>query len=131
VSYLADTDVVVSFLNGRTRERDILSRLRPDGLAISLPTYGEIYEGIFFGRDPAQQEDVFLRFLVGVEVLLLDVEIMKHFARVKGELRSVGQLIPDMDLLIAATALEYDLTLVTRNLSHFTRISSLTIYQGS
>jgi predicted nucleic acid-binding protein len=34
-------------------------------------------------------------------------------------------LIPDMDLLIAATALEHDLTLVTRNLSHFSRIPEL------
>ena len=34
----------------------------------------------------------------------------------------------DFDLLIGATAIEHDLTLVTRNLSHFERIEGLKIY---
>jgi predicted nucleic acid-binding protein len=36
-----------------------------------------------------------------------------------------------MDLLIAATALDHDLTLVTRNRRHFERIPDLTLYQPS
>jgi predicted nucleic acid-binding protein len=40
-------------------------------------------------------------------------------------------LIPDVDLLIAATALEEDLTLVTRNTRHFERIPDLKLYQPS
>jgi tRNA(fMet)-specific endonuclease VapC len=130
VTHLADTDIVVSFLNGRTSERTLIDNLRPAGVAISLPTYGEIYEGIFYGHDPLQHEAVFQRFLVGIEVLPLDIGIMQRFARVKGELRSIGQLIPDMDLLIAATALEYNLILVTRNLRHFDRVAGLQLYEG-
>ena len=44
-------------------------------------------------------------------------------------LRRQGQLIPDLDLLIAATALAHDLTLVTRNRRHFSRILSLRLYE--
>ena len=36
---------------------------------------------------------------------------------------SVGQIIADFDILIAATALHHDLTLLTRNTRHFDRIS--------
>jgi len=39
--------------------------------------------------------------------------------------RREGKLISDFDLLIAATASTYDLTLVTNNLNHFRRIPNL------
>jgi tRNA(fMet)-specific endonuclease VapC len=42
-------------------------------------------------------------------------------------LRASGQLIEDADLLIAARALVYDMTLVTHNTAHFARISGLQI----
>jgi predicted nucleic acid-binding protein len=56
---------------------------------------------------------------------------MKRFARLRGELRRQGQLIPDPDLLIAATALQHDLTIVTRNVRHFQRIPGLKLYQAT
>ena len=56
---------------------------------------------------------------------------MRHFAEVRGRLRLEGQLITDMDLLIAATALANSLTLVTRNIRHFARIPGLELYQRS
>lgn len=43
--------------------------------------------------------------------------------------RGVRQQIGDMDLLIAATALRYDLTLGTRNLRDFRLIPGLTSYE--
>lgn len=40
-----------------------------------------------------------------------------------------GMLIPDLDLLIASTAIVHNLTLMTRNTRHFSRIAELTLYQ--
>jgi predicted nucleic acid-binding protein len=40
-------------------------------------------------------------------------------------------LIPYLDLLIAATALAYDLTLLTRNRRHFQRIPDLKLYEAT
>ena len=51
-----------------------------------------------------------------------------RFARVRGDLRVQGLLIPQADLFIAATALHHDLTLVTRNRRRFDRIPGLTLY---
>lgn len=42
---------------------------------------------------------------------------------------SDGILIPDTDLLIAATAIYHNLALVTGNIRHFNRIPNLNIYQ--
>jgi tRNA(fMet)-specific endonuclease VapC len=62
-----------------------------------------------------------------VTVLPVSRLVARRFARIRGTLRAQGALIPAPDLLIAATALTYDLTLVTRNRRHFDRITGLTL----
>ena len=129
MSHLIDSDWVADYLRGRSEAVAVLPAL--DGRAISLITFGEIYEGIYYGRDPGGAERGFRRFLRAVDVLPLTRTIMRRFARVRGQLRSQGQLISDPDLLIAVTALHHNLTLVTRNLRHFRRIPGLQIYKPS
>ncbi len=128
MSYLIDSDRVAEFLKGIPTTIALISSLPQDELAISLITYGEIYEGIYFGRDPKKHEQALLSFLRGVEVLPLNKSIMKRFARIRGNLRGIGQLIGHMDVLIAATAITHNLTLVTGNIKHFRRIPGLVIY---
>src|SRR5438132_13976130 len=95
VKYLIDTDWVVPFLKGRAEAQTLLNSLAPDGIAISLITYGEIYDGIYFGRDPKRHERVFLSFLRGAKVIPLNKPIMKQFALFRGELREVGKIVGD------------------------------------
>jgi predicted nucleic acid-binding protein len=128
MSYLIDTDWVISALKGRPDAQTLLTTLSPSGLAISLITYGEVFEGIYRGADPVRHEAGFAAFLNGVSLLSLDEEVMKQFALIRGQLRAAGNLIGDFDLLIAATAIRHQLTLVTRNNSHFQRVSGLTVY---
>ena len=56
---------------------------------------------------------------------------MEVFARTRKRLRDARQLIPDLDLLIGATAVHHDLTLLTFNLRHFERVPDLKLYQPS
>jgi tRNA(fMet)-specific endonuclease VapC len=128
VTYLVDTDRVTDWLVGRTDAIELLARLSTLGMSISLITYGEIFEGIYFGRNSTAGEVAFRQFLREVDVLPLNRAIMQRFTRVRGELRRRGQLIGDPDILIAATALHHNLTLVTRNLKDFQRISGLDLY---
>lgn len=127
MSYLIDSDWVADYLRGRPDAVALLPTL--DGRAISLITFGEIYEGIYYGADPRANELAFRSFLRGVDVLPLNRAIMRRFARIRGNLRRRGQIIGDPDILIAATALHHGLTLVTRNISHFQRIPGLSLYQ--
>lgn len=132
MSYLIDTDWMADHLAGRPAATQLLESLLPDGIAISLITYGEVYEGIIWSlRYPERLESAFLEFLRWCKVLPLDEEIMRRYAGIRGDLRRRGQLIGDNDTLIAATALHLDLTLVTRNLDHFQRVSDLQIYGAS
>src|SRR5437868_2040948 len=107
MSYLIDTDVVAAYLKGRQAEAALLGSLAQQGLAISLITYGEIYDGIYNGRDPQASAAIFRRFLRGVDVLPLTKIIMQRFARIRGQLRRSGNIISDTDILIAATALHH------------------------
>src|SRR5262245_39480715 len=122
MSYLIDTDWVVEYLKGREPATRILDALPPEELAISLITYGELYEGIYYGRDPKRAEQGFLQFIRGLDLLPLNRSIMKEFAKLRSQLRRTGQRLDDPDLLIAATALYHDLTLFTHNRRHFSRI---------
>jgi tRNA(fMet)-specific endonuclease VapC len=128
MAYLIDTHWVASWLNGRQEAHDLLESLRGEGLSISLITYGEIYDGIYFGRDPLRYEAIFRRFLQIVPVLGLNEEIIERFARIRGHLRATGQIIGDFDILIGATAIHHGLPLVTGNRRHFERIPGLTLY---
>jgi tRNA(fMet)-specific endonuclease VapC len=90
---------------------------------------GEIYEGLI--NDPRAEDHraLFELFLSSVEVLSPDDAVAHHYAEIRAELRSRGQLLADNDLWIAATALAHDLTLVSRNTRHFGRIRGLKLYQ--
>jgi tRNA(fMet)-specific endonuclease VapC len=126
--YLIDSDVVADALKGRPQAVQQLSTLAPNGLAISLITYGEIYEGILYSQNPTASERVFRQFLRDVTVIPLTRPIMRRFAQLRGQLRAAGNIISDFDLLIAATAIHNNLALVSRNKKHFQRVPGLSLY---
>ena len=106
------------------REQGFLTidRLTSDGLAVSIIAVAEVYEGAFATPAPEETLANFREFLRGYSHLPVSDAIAARFARLRAALRRQGQLIPDMDLLIAATALEENLTLLTRNVRHFARV---------
>jgi predicted nucleic acid-binding protein len=129
VTYLVDSDWLIDAFLGVPAAVNLLARLRHEGLAVSIISYGELFEGAIGAPDPANELVRFRRFLARLALLELADSVMERFARVRAELLRRGQLIPDLDLLIAATALHHDLTLLTRNVRHFHRISDLRLYQ--
>lgn len=131
MKYLVDTDWVVAYLKAQPPAHQVLPSLVQDGLGISLITYGEIYEGIYYGRNAQRHEQGFLNFLRGVAVLPPNRTIMERFAQIRGDLRAQGQIIGDFDILIGATTLYHNLTLITSNVRHFNRIPDLKLYRSS
>ena len=131
MSYLVDTDWVAEYLKGRTPAYQLFEQLALQGIAIRIVTYTEIYEGIYYGTDPGRHEAVFLQFLQGVRVLGISRQVARRAARVRGALRRLGQPIGQHDTLIAATALQHNLTLVTRNMSHFSRVPNLRLHRNA
>ena len=105
----------------------MVQAIRPEGLAISVITYGEVLEGALHSREPALDTIRWHDFLAGVDVVDITIEIAEIWASVRGALRKAGRIVPDNDLLIASTALRFDMTVVTGNLKHFGRVSGLDV----
>ena len=122
MSFLIDTDYVADFLKGHPDATLLLRSLLREQLAISVITFGEVTEGIIFGQDRRRYEQGFRQFLRIADVLPLNRITMRRFASIRGALRAQGELIPDMDLLIGATPIATNRTLVTRNRRHFNRL---------
>jgi len=128
MNYLIDTDWVIDHLNQVELVTARLNEFAPDGLALSVISLGELYEGVYYSQDPEASEASLQRFLNReLTILGIDEVTCKLFGRERGRLRSIGQRIGDMDLMIAATALQYDLTLLSNNRRHFDRIDGLRI----
>lgn len=130
VEYLLDTDWCVSFLNGRREATELVDELAPPGLAISLITWGELFEGLLGDLPQSRRRVAFDTFVASVDLLVPDVVVARRYAEIRADLRARGLLIPDNDLWIAATALAHDLVLISRDL-HFARVAGLTRYGAS
>ena len=113
MQYLVDTDWAIDHMRRRDLVVNRIRELAPFGLGISIVSLGELYEGEFNSATPEDEARVLRIFLNGVEVIPLDETICRIFARERSRLRASGTLIGDMDILIGATALRHDLTLLS------------------
>ncbi len=126
--YLLDTSFLIGTVLGKPKTA-LPSTLRHQHLAISFISLAELYEGAFHHTDPAGVI-VDLRWqLQGLALLPITDAILLRFAELRAHLRRQGKTRTDFDLLIAATALQHDLTLVTRNARDFEDISELRIVE--
>jgi predicted nucleic acid-binding protein len=121
--YLLDT-VVLSELRKRDRDHGVVEWLRgkpADTIFLSAVTIGEVERGIARqrGKDPAFAEalsswlDHTIRSY-GERILPVDTVVARRWGHLSARIGNDGA-----DLLIAATALEHDLTVITRNVRHF------------
>lgn len=127
--YLLETSVIISFLRGKKEAIKLPEKLKGE-LSSSFVCLAEIYEGIHRSRERRKAEKGVLDLFAGLsEIYGLDAEIAKSFGQIRTNLKRRGQVIEDLDILLAATCLANNLTLVTYNPKHFTRVKNLKIFQ--
>lgn len=131
MAYLLDSNLVIPYLADDPATVPLVERLAPEGIAISVITYMEVYQGTLRSPDPQRAQEQFERFLAVVPTLPLSPAVARRCARLREELKGRGRRVRDraLDLVIAATALEHGLQLVTRNLADYADIPELALYQ--
>jgi len=131
--YLIDTDQVIDHLTEQPAVVTLLNRLTEGGIAITMVTYMEVYEGIVRDPNPEAARARFDHFLVGVPILPFSEAVAQTCARLRHQLRSQGKRVNSraLDLVNAATAIHYSLIFVTRNLEDYDDIPDLQLYQTS
>jgi predicted nucleic acid-binding protein len=108
---------------------DVVESIARDGGAISVVAYGELLEGVLFSTrgQPALNRQRLVQFLEPFDMLAVTEDIAEIWASVRGTLRARGLTTHDNDLMIAATALRFDMTVVTFNRKHFERVEGLSL----
>ena len=95
-------------------------------LTFSLITRFEILRGLKAKAATAQLV-TFRALCSASQILPVTDEVVEVASDVYATLHRNGTLITDADILIAATALVFDLPLVTNNTGHFSRVRSLSL----
>jgi len=125
---LLDSDIVSYYLRGHQHVRTKVAQYLEEypSLNFSIFTYYEILSGLRY-RDAQQQLTTFQQFVSFNRIVPLTRQSVDIAADLYATLRSQGNLIEDVDLLIASIALEHEYELVTNNEAHFARIPELTV----
>lgn len=127
MTYLLDTDTCIQLLRGAKATVAHAAEHPPVDLAVSVITQYELLLGV--EKCPVawqKKESGKVRLLINqLHALPFTSETAGHAAALRAALEASGQSIGPMDVLIAATALEHDLTIVTSNLTEFRRVPGL------
>jgi|SRR3989344_3064544 len=131
MGYLLDTSLIIAYLRSRSGIVEYVSGLEAE-LTTSYICIAELFEGVHKSSNLESAESGVLTFCSGLsDIFGLDLDIAKKFGQIKAHLQSSGQVIDDLDILIASTALKHNLTLVTLNPKHFSRVPHLKILTPS
>jgi len=128
--WLLDTNVIASLTspNGAPSVRAWAARQDEDKLFISILTIGEYQKGIHTlpAADPARQRHAASLHALGARfagrILSVSDPVVRRWGALTGTLRrDTSHPPPVIDTLLAATALEHDLCLATRNVRDVAR----------
>lgn len=128
MAYLLDTDYAIEAIGGNVDLLNQLQALAGGQISMSWVTIAELYNGAYRSVNPSARIDRIRRFTRRYPILSANEQIAIEFAALRVILQRQGNPLADFDLVIAATALHYDLTLLTFNRRHFERIPDLRLY---
>jgi predicted nucleic acid-binding protein len=131
--YLVDSNWVIDHLANVPEASQFLERLAEEGIAISIITYMEIYQGVERSPNVTEAKMKLQAFVENVPILPFSFPVARRCANLRETLKRQNKRVNSraLDLLIAATALEYDLTFVTRNINDFKDIPDLKLHQAN
>ena len=131
MNYLLDTCVISELLKPRPSQKVVtwIDSIEEEKLYISVITIGEFEKGISKLPTSSKKdrisdwlnEDLLIRFKG--RILDLDVNTLIKWGQIVANLENQCRKIPAVDSLIAATVLQHDLCLVTRNIQDFQNCS--------
>lgn len=124
--YLLDTCVISDFVKGETGTLARFKQTPPADVTISTITVMELRYGLALNPQRAQKvEPAIASILSSVTVLPFSAREAEQAAQIRAVLKAQGQPIGAYDVLIAATALQQGLVMVTANQREFARVPDL------
>ena len=122
---ILDSDIIIYFLKGKQDVIENILSVPKDKLYTTRINYSELLYGAYNSLKVEQNLKTIKQFLQELEILEYDEKSANIFAQLKAKLKARGNLIADMDLMIASISIANNETLYTNNLKHFERIDNL------
>lgn len=123
---ILDTSFLIPLFRG---EKDAVSKskeLETEDLAItSISAFEMLFQAYWAGREKEIMQTK--RFLFGYDVLALDSKSADIAAKTYTHILHSGKDVGLKDLFIAAIALTYDASMLTRNVKHFKNVEALKV----
>lgn len=127
--YLLDTNICIYITKHQPESvrRHFENHLPNRNILISVITLGELR----FGAEKSQWKEKALKvideLMSMIQVVELDENVAEHYAQIRKDLMSKGQIIGSNDLWLAAHARANNWVMVTNNEKEFTRVENLKV----
>jgi tRNA(fMet)-specific endonuclease VapC len=128
MKYLLDTNAWIEVLN---RPKSVLAlklaSQPPSEVAMCSVVLSELLVGAYKGSQQVANMALIQQLVLQFVCLPFNEVSADHYARIRSHLESIGQWIGPYDLQIAAIAKQHGLTVVTHNISEFSRVQGLIV----
>jgi tRNA(fMet)-specific endonuclease VapC len=124
--YLLDTNACIQILNDTSPP--LVQRLAahaPSEIRLCSIVKAELLYGARHSQRVAENLKLLAHFFAPFASLPFNDLCAEHYGQIRAELAQSGMLIGPNDLLIAAIARAYDMTLVTHNVEEFDQVNGL------
>jgi len=121
-----DTNIISYFFkaNDKIKEK-IIETIDNDGIiCTTVINVYEIFKG-FRWKNNENKEKQFKEFLEELTIFTIDNDVIDIAANIYSNLKKIGKVTGDADILIAAIVIKNNGTLVSNNTKHFEDISQL------
>jgi len=121
---LIDTSIVIDYLRSHNRKETFFIKLFVSNeLCLSVISIFELYNG----ATTQEKKQEIITLSQEIEVIDFTIETAKMASEIYHDLRRKNKLIEFRDILIASTAVQFDIKIATINRKHFERIANLDI----
>ena len=123
-----DSDIAINFLRGDKETARLINELRKGGKTISITSINEFE--LWKGALRSNKKDsvrILEMFLGEVDILLFDSRSSKKSAEIFETLKTKGEMVDVLDVMIASIAMTNNELILTNNKKHFSRINGLNL----
>jgi len=127
VKYLLDTDIIIYWMKGN---RDISHKIVSEGfsnIAAADISKAELYYGAYKSLRTEANLAAITTLTERISFIPFNDPSQSIFGMIKADLERKGTRLDDVDLMIASTAIAFNLVLVTNNINHMQRIPGINI----
>ena len=127
MNFLIDTNILIYRLKNLGNVNANFLKYKDNKMLISVISYGELVYGANKSKSVEKNMATVREIKSIFPMLDITPNVMDIFGEIKADTQKIGKSVYDMDLLIAASAIAHNMTLVTHNTKHFENISKLQV----